>query len=185
MADVENIEYPADPDRCQGMRGRDQCDKKAILLPDGSRGKYCILHAGNSERSAARKSEQMNYLLTKWKARVEQKVVSPTIKSLKEEIGIIRMLIEEKLNQCTDEYELILQSTIISKLVLDLERLVTAAHKLDISSAALLDREAIIKFSSSVIDIIAEEITDPDKISRIAQRILGALPNDPTSKYTD
>jgi hypothetical protein len=135
-----------DPERCQGVTSQGQCTNKAV---EGSQ--FCIAHGGNQAVSKLQKDSLRNYRLTKWKARIQRQSESPGIKSLREEIGILRMLMEERLNSLQSETDLLLQS------------------------GQLLDKQAILQFAGRIIDIIAVEVADESKIESIADKIMSAL----------
>jgi hypothetical protein len=122
-----------------------------------------------------------NYRLATFhlRARLEQLGVSPGIKSLRDEIAILRALLEQRLEQCKDTTDFILQSGPISDLKLKIEKLVASCHHLEGSMGQLLDKQAILQFASVVIDIISEELKDTkdgtEKIAIVGDRIMKSL----------
>lgn len=159
-----------DPERCQGVTSQGQCSNKAV---EGSQ--FCIAHGGNQAVAKLQKDSLRNYRLTKWKARIQRQSESPGIKSLREEIGILRMLMEERLNSLQSETDLLLQSQQISELVMKINVVVKNCHALEGSMGQLLDKQAILQFAGRIIDIIAVEVADESKIESIADKIMSAL----------
>jgi len=82
---------------------------------------------------------------------------------------------EERLDQCTDASELIMQSQQIADLVMKIEHIVTSCNKLDDKLKRVVDRSQLLQFASETIDIIASIITDEIILNTISDRILSAI----------
>ena len=175
MADIPKITEDDDPNRCQAVTTQGQCRNVATKAEDGSYGKFCLAHGGNRFLQSKEKEAVRNYQLTKFKAKLQRHSSSDNIKSLRDEIGILRMCMEERLNKCQDEADLLLQSGPISDLVMKIDKVVTSCHKLDGSMGQLLDRSAILQFASEVIDIIGSEDIQTDILERIGNKIMSAV----------
>jgi len=134
-----------------------------------------MMHGGNKAGEAKVKQSLRNYQLTRFNARLQQLGDSGEIKSLRDEIAILRMLMEERLNQCRDQMDLIYQSGPISDLVLKIEKVVTSCHKLELSTGSLLDKQAIMQFGSEMISLISTHITDEVVLSRISEAIYATI----------
>ncbi len=157
-----------DPRRCQCTQTQyGQCMNKQVEGSD-----YCIAHGGNHAINKRNKEAMHNYQLTKWQAKLDQHRDSPNIKSLRDEVAILRMTLEERLNHCSTELDLILQSGPISDLVMKIDKLVNSCHKLEGSLGQLLDKQAILQFAGEVIDVITRNLDDPIKIDLISSGIL-------------
>ncbi len=163
----------ADPLRCQGsLKGKGgQCPFKSVK---GT--KYCPMHMGFSfQKIKIEEEEKSNYRLGKYQARVERFANNPQVKSLREEIGITRMLLEEIVNSCNDSADLMIKSGKISEMVMKIEKLVVSCHKLEVQSGLLLDKIAITNFANTLITIINHHVTNPDTVNTIADQILNAI----------
>lgn len=162
-----------DPKRCQGVTNKGQCQFKAT---EGA--KFCNMHGGldsTRERKAIR-----NFRLTQWQDRINEAADSQEVKSLREEIGIIRLLIEETVNRCKDSTELILYSAKISDLVMKSERLVASCHKLEERTGALLDKTAVLHLATMMVDIVGRNIDDAALLDRISNEFILAVANHQT-----
>jgi hypothetical protein len=164
-----------DPERCQGIRGGksgDQCINKSLEHSD-----YCPVHGGNKGEEAYAKKSARNYRLQqwKWRNRLDELAEGSNIKSLREEIGILRILMEERLSRINDATDMIIQSGPISDLVLKIDRVVNSCHKLEGSMGQLLDKSAVLQFANVAIDIISEAIPDQEIVSQIADKLINAL----------
>jgi len=156
-----------DPRRCQAVTANGQCKLKAV-----EEGKMCICHGGASTQEAKIKESLRNYRLTKFKAQLEHFADNRNIKSLRDEIGILRMTLEERLNMCEDTKDLIYQSGPISDLVLKIERVVASCHKLELATGQLLDKQSILNFGGELIGIISDVVEDDETLGRLSNRIL-------------
>ncbi len=160
-----------DPNRCQYIRPtHGQCDNKAC---DGST--YCPAHGGNRGAQTKQKKKLRNYRLNKYKNRIAKKSNSSDILSLKDEIGILRLLIEEKINRCTNGNDIIMMSGPLSDLIMKVERMVSSCTKLESRLGNFLDKNSIIQFAQTIVKIIAENITDETVLETISDQILEVL----------
>lgn len=170
MADIKRADGPEDPDRCQGVvPTRGQCINKRV-----EHSEYCIIHAGNGP--ANREKERIsNYRLAKWQARLEKQTASPGLKSLRDEIGILRIVMEETLNKCENDFDLIAQSQRIGTLVMQITSVVEKCHRLEGSMGQLLDKTTVLSIANTFISIIIEEELPEATLDRIASKILESV----------
>ena len=175
MADIVKAPRPDDPNRCQAVHARGQCENLATRTESGDYGKFCLAHGGGSHVKKAAAESLRNYQLDRFKARLDRHASTPALKSLRDEVGILRMIMEERLNRCTDTNDLILQSGPISDLVTKIEKVVSSCHKLEGSMGELLDKSAILQFASEIIDIVGTTVTDVDQIEEVGNKIMAAV----------
>ncbi len=128
------------PKRCQAIAQHGQCVYQVV---EGIT--YCPMHAGAAQNEI-QKQKLRNYRLQKYRERINEKADSDVIKSLREEIGILRMIMEEVINRCTDDTDLIIYSPKITDLALKIEKVVVSCHKLETS------------LDENIINVIIEEI---------------------------
>lgn len=168
---------PDHPNRCPSPTkdGQRQCGYLAVQFEDGSYGKHCLLHGGGNEKRSNQKAEQKNYKLGKWQNRVGAFADNPAVKSLREEIGITRMILEEVIGRCPDEASLLMESPRIGDLVTKLEKLVISCHKLEASTGMLLDKTSAIHIASRIVEIISKNISDADIIDKISEEIITVI----------
>lgn len=166
----ERTDGPDDPDRCQGIVKSGQCPFKRV--PPS---KFCRMHGANHGLENAQKEEIRNYQLAKWQAKMIDKAENPKVKSLREEIGILRMTLETVIQRCKDDEELLMFSNKISDLVMKIEKVVASCHRLETSTGQLLDRTLALNFASQIVNIVSEIIPDPEIIDTISGRLLDAL----------
>lgn len=160
-----------DPRRCQGIvSGSRQCSR---VRHDPS--KFCLAHGGNNAETMAVKESARNYQLTRYKVRVDSLADSSVLKSLKEEIGILRMMLESRLNSCATDTDLFLFSDSISKMVTDIEKLVTSCHRLEEKTGSMVDKNKLLIICEIITGVIAEYVTDPDALNMIGMRVGKAI----------
>jgi hypothetical protein len=168
------IKVPRDhPRRC---KNRSECPYMSV---DGSDG--CELHSSAIiENSKEIKSFKM-YNLAKWNNRLNELDGHEEVKSLRGEIGILRLTLETTINKCRDETELFLYSSKIGEIISRIERIVVSCHRLEEKTGVLLDKTAVLTFASIAIKIIAEHIEDPDVLDTISTSLIQAV-NEVSSK---
>lgn len=166
---LHKINNFADPNRCQGNDIHGQC---MFMAKHGF--KYCAKHNAAGAAAVIRK-EIRNYRLTQWQARMEEFADNDKVKSLREEIGILRILLEENFNKCQSAMDIVLYSGKISDLVLKIEKLVVSCHRLEQSTGLLLDKSAIINLANNIILIIANNVKDDRIISVVSDQILDTI----------
>jgi hypothetical protein len=172
MQELPNAKRVADdaPNRCQGITRNGQCPSAAMENTI-----YCVAHGGSQQQAAQRRQSLQNYRLTQWHAKVLEKANSTGVKSLREEVGILRIMLEERLNMCKDATDLLLMSGPISDLVMKIDTVVKSCHKLEFNMGMLLDKQQLLNFANAIITIITETVEDEALVSLIADRILGEL----------
>lgn len=160
------------PDRCQATGREGQCPYRAV--PGAT---MCARHGGVQQQQAAARHDLKNYRLTKWKAKVGEKANNPHIRNLSDEIGIIRVMIEETLELVDGPNKMLMYTDKISNLVGQVQRLVETSQKLDERNAELLPRNIIIVIADSIVTILGQYITDPDALLEVGKKICDVIAN--------
>ena len=166
------IKRDDDPKRCQGVSKHGQC---RFEKEDGS--EYCMKHGGHHAANNKEKKDLSNYRLTKYQGRLAEMKDSGKLFSLRDEIGILRIMLEEIINHVsnTDISNLIAYSPKIADIATRIEKLVLSCNKLDKELGDYLDRKAVIQMAIEIVSIISEFVTDTDKLEEIANRIAEVL----------
>jgi hypothetical protein len=166
----ERVSDPNDPERCQCVNSQGQCFNKAVA---GSN--FCLAHGGNRGRDTLKEDELKNYRLSKFKQRTGELGSSPGITSLRDEIAVLRLLAEERLNACKDTNDLLLVSGPLSDLLIKITTVVDKCTGLELKLGNYLDRTKILNFSQTVVEIISRHIQDEEKLEQISNEILETL----------
>ncbi len=177
MEGFQKVEHGS-PDQCQMIiRGKCQCTNKKA--PDSD---YCPMHGGvPRERQKAN-----NYRIERYRVRLREFTESDQVKSLRDEIGLLRILVEERFNRIDGHSDLLLHSGPLSDLIMKIEKVVVSCHKLEGSMGKLVDRAAILRFASEIVQLVTEEIDSRlsipeiernELIDKIGDRIMSSLEN--------
>ena len=155
---------PSDPERCVHTNAAGiQCCYKSIEGED-----YCPKH---SSPTRARAQSLKLYQLTRFKARVTDLATNPAIKSLREEIGILRMTLEAALNLYESEAELVMNVSSISSLVSQVNNLVGSCHKLEMQTDQLLDKNQAMLLADQIIAVLTDHVSDAATLNSMALKI--------------
>jgi len=166
---VTRAPYPEHPNRCQGKGPHGQCTMLVLA------GDYCKIHGGATVLDAAEKSSMKRYDIARWRDKIARHAEDDQLKNLSAEVGVLRMIVEEKLRKCENDVDLMTEAPMIADMVLKIDKLVNSCHRLDDKLGNLLDKNAIINFASLVVEIVSNNITDPTKVAAIADQIAATI----------
>ena len=166
---LEKVKSEDEP-QCQATVKTGQCPFRAL---PGS--EYCKMHQGGTKFACARDQQLRNYRLAKWQSRLNEFADNSNIKSLREEIGILRIILEETINKCQDTEELIIYSGKIADNVIKIEKLVSSCHRLELSLGVLLDKTVVLQIADTIIETIGKYITDSNILDKIGNEIIVAI----------
>lgn len=168
------------PDRCQANCYQGQCLNVKVPGCD-----FCLAHSGHKQDEHNRNVEKRNYRLVKFQARVGEFADNEKVKSLREEVGISRMMLEEVLNKCEDTTDLLMYSERISKLMTQIQGLVLSCQKLEEKAGSLLDKTQVFVICENIVKIIGDHVTDPDVLDMIANKIMDMMRRSVTTNPLD
>jgi len=167
---MKYVTDPADPRRCKFSYPHEQCWAEAE--PGCSN---CAAHGGKSKANA---EETRLYYLAEVdnRRRLAELSGHDQIKSLREEIGLIRMLIEKQVNIAKgSDIELLSSSGSINQLIVTLGKLIKDCHALEQSLGELLSKQTVYRLAQTMCQIVMEELQGiegyEEIIDRIAERI--------------
>jgi hypothetical protein len=135
---------------------------------------HCHLHALGSKKDADKQIAR-NYKLTRYRERVNQFADNSQIKSLREEIGLVRLIIEDIVNKCNDENDLLLYSGKISELIMKVNKLVVDCHRLEYATGNLLDKTTIINIANIMITAVGKYVNDGNHLAQISDEIMTCI----------
>lgn len=167
--DVEWIKVPEDhPEKCETA----SCLNKRM---EGS--KFCAAHGGNKGADATKARELKNYRIAKWNKKLLEKKDSSEIKSLTEEIAILREILQAHMMACNDETDLILKSQPIADLVTKIDKLVNSCNNIDKTLGNLIEKEKVVLFAKTIVDVITPYIPEEklDELNLKIQDSIGVL----------
>lgn len=155
-----------DPSRCKASTNMRQCNQRAVA---GS--EFCRDHGGVVRSDPMTKRA---YMLNEAQdqAKLAQYAESETIKSLRDEIAICRMMVERHWNMIKSDNDFIARSPSINALMLTIERLIKSSHSIEQSLQSLLGRPAVIAFAQMLVVAVMDELQVIPNYEPIADRIL-------------
>ena len=161
---------PDDPNRCQATSANGQCTNLSV-----KNGRVCLVHGGNKVIEKQNKDGLKNYRLTKYSQRVSEFSNSSHIKDIRDEIGILRILLEEKFNACANQNELLLQASHISELIMKINTLVSSCHKLETLLGLVLDKATVVTIAEQTVAIISKYVKDANTLDDISNEIMDII----------
>lgn len=152
-----------------------QCDIGGCknIAVEGS--KFCLAHGGRHAAEAAEKQRMRNYQLAKFHVRANELAESKEITSLRDEVGLLRLLIEAKINHCKDTTDLLLISGPLSDLLMKSEKLVTSMEKLENRMGQHLDKTKVVQIAQTLIEIIGRYVENPEILDAIGEDFYKAI----------
>lgn len=177
-----------DPDRCQadGTGGQGQCRFLSVrgIIRQGLSEIYgtdpaeaatnCPKHKGEAQQKAAEKRRVHDYAAGKWQEQLSKHTDSQNLLTLYGEIGILRLMLENLLQQCESEQDLIMYSTRAADLAVKLDKLVSSCDRLESKRKLSLDKPTAIIFASNIVEIITEYV-EPEQLDELTDKIFQAL----------
>jgi hypothetical protein len=156
-------------DLCQAIYRGGPCPFQAEEHTD-----RCRIHAGI--HLVNKYHEEQKYMLraAKWSARINELANDDQVKTLREEIGVTRMLLEETLNKCTDETELLMYSASILSIVDHIRVLVVNCTRLEDRLGMVLDKSTVLNIAEQISQILTEFIPS-DKIIEVSAKITESI----------
>jgi hypothetical protein len=121
------------------------------------------------------------YQLTeaRWRQRLADLKGHQDIKSLRDEISMLRILIEEMWNAADGSEGLVTKSSAIGNLLLTLERLIKSCHQLEQANDTLLAKTTVIVLAQNIVQIVTDELVGlPDfqgRVDRITNRLFTTI----------
>ena len=154
-----------------------QCHREAAIV-DGvpvknHQGEYrCPLHGSAVITSNNRKAAN-NLRLSRYHTRLHEKGGGDAIKDLRDEVGVLRILLEDLVNAPT--FNVLLMYRQVSDLVVKIQGCVGAMHKIEKESNELLAKDDVLEFAGEIMLILNDELKDsPGILERLASRLATA-----------
>mgnify|MGYP000857346084 CR=1 FL=1 len=157
----------ADPRRCKGSTANGQCLNLAV---DGS--EFCLCHHG-VDRGPARRMRKYMLATAEDQGLLAKYADDDELKSLREEIALLRMIIQKTLDSALSDVEKINAYSKVSDYVVKVERLLKTCHTLDQSVGNLLGKSALRRLGRQLGQPIVERLTGIPNYESIVEALLG------------
>ncbi len=159
------------PFRCQASAAQGQCFNKRT--PNSQ---YCPIHGGTQQEQEFIKARAKKYKLQQWQeARFNEFSSDDDIKNLREEIGLLRTLLELLLGQITESGKFVLYADKIQMLVSQIRKTVEATHVMETKTQNLIDRRIVVAIAGSAIRIVAAYITEVPVQVELSKKIYASI----------
>ncbi len=158
--------------QCQAIArgGKSQCSMQRVEGSD-----YCPIHGGGLTIIRNQKEALRNYRKGVWLQSIADKSEASAVKSLREEIGISRVIVEEILDRCDTAEDLIANASLLNETISRINNLVLNCHKIDTQLGLMMDREHVISLATAIVSIIDNHIEDKTLVAMISDEIQGAV----------
>jgi hypothetical protein len=171
MSDMTRVRDLDDPNRCTYMKpGEGQCMMRAV---EG--GTRCKVHGGGRQLQVQKKEQLRAYAKNRWSAAIRENANDSEIKSLREELGIARIMLDQLLNRCKDSHDLLMMSTPIDNMLKTINLIQKTSHSIEKDLDNMIGPDSLMKFGDELFNVIMEEVEDTDTINRIALKLGRAL----------
>ena len=135
----------------------------------------CMLHGANRQLQAIENKSTRIYRLAKIQKRHSELSEHDRLKSLREEVGLLRLLIEEKVNAATDMTDLMIMAGPISDMVCKVQKLVESCERMEHRSDSVLDRTKVQNLASALMQCTADSINDFADVHDISDEDVSVL----------
>lgn len=161
---------PDDPKRCTGPSetGDGRCP---YLSEEGCT--VCQRHGAHKQLKSQNRENIRRLRTTIWQNRLNE-LADPTkveVYNLTEEIGVLRLLLEETMNSCKNATDLVVKSSSLNNTVLNLQKLVSAAAHLDIKLGTMMHKDRLFAIMDQLVQIIGKYVIDPEESIQLAEEI--------------
>lgn len=162
---------PSPQNQCESITGGRQCVFGAV---PGSR--FCPRHKGDLAIAKQTREAQKSYHLGIYQSRYKDFASDPGIKSLREEIGVTRMMLEEIFNRCQDNpAQLMINMPRINELIQTIRKLVDSCDRIEKQMGVTLDRASILNIGDVIVNVISTHVSDPAILQKITDDIVVAM----------
>ena len=173
---MELVLDDADPTRCQFVDHKfGQCKYVSTEHSD-----YCIRHGGGMVEDRVKTETTNRYKSELYQTKLDNHNNHANQKSLKDEISLLRLFIEERFSSITNYSQLAVETGPISELIMKVDKVVNSMHKLEKSMGEHLSKTQLTTFAETIIKIISDVLDDQKSVvdtivSRIQEEFKNGL----------
>jgi hypothetical protein len=150
----------------RAKEGDRQCDHPgcqfAVAIVDNVPQNHCHIHLRDTtDLYKLKRSEVIN--------RLNEIRRHPDSRHLEIELALVRNILEETLNQCTESLDLIRNSGTIGSLVEKIEKLLKSNVAISQATGSLMSIEEVVTIAQALVAIVTEYLT-PDELGEVVER---------------
>jgi len=155
--------------RCRHTGKRGNCPKPAI---EGS--VYCVNHSNEADRLAGYKLRDPEL-----RERFEQLSRDASLGTIRQEVLLLRTLIEDRLNFCNNAAERATALQSVTTSLATIDKLLNSIARLERAASITLDKPALSRLGEKIVDILLRHLDDlPDRdriVDAVAKEIAQAI----------
>ncbi len=168
------------PSRCQAVGKNGQCPFKAVGDRENGEAPWvgpsvCPRHNAHMQTKSVEKASTSLYMASLWKERIGEQANHPKVKSLREEMGVLRMMLNERLGTLNDSVALLMHSGQVIEITREIGKLAKTAHAIEKDMGQLLDKTQAESWIQDLLKIIGQYINDPDVLIALSEDIVDSL----------
>jgi hypothetical protein len=133
------------------------------------------MHGGNKGQEAHKKNAVHDYRIQQWQERVDELAGSYNVKSLRGEIGLLRMALEQILLVAKTPAQLLLYTDKLQSISRDIRGHVEVCQKIEERNKELLSKTEIMNIADAVINIMSNFILDPDDLLEAGEQLYATI----------
>lgn len=160
----DKVQNEFDSDRCTNITQHGQCLMRKYKNLD-----RCYMHSRAELKERTKESIRL-FRLAQHQVRVNEFKDHEHIKTLNSEIGILRLMVEEKLNACKTPTDLLIASQSISQLIQTISNLVINATRLETTYGQTMNKTQVDAFASKITEILSKHVS-PEILETVANEI--------------
>jgi hypothetical protein len=115
----------------------------------------------------------------KYRQRYSEFAESDELRTLRDEIAILRMVMEERLNMIQNDSEMLASCGQIAALATTIEKLVKSCNQLETRLGSLLSKSSLLGVANELVQILIQELADLPNyeylVDKISERIVKVI----------
>jgi len=139
--------------RCEFTYRQGQCSEEAI---EGCR--FCSLHTNIDPEKHQKRL--YNLLKFKYRSRYEEIGDHESLRSLRDEVAIAKMMLEQSFNLINDDSEFMASRADLAHQLATIEKLTASMLKMETSLGTLISKPTLLKIAGDIVKILLEKLQD-------------------------
>lgn len=131
----------------------------------------CEKCGGLKQKGRIERQRVHDYFIGKYQNDLDRFAESEKLKSLRGEIGLVRMLIQNILTTCQNSQDLLFNAQRLDTLIARCEKLVGTCDKIERQDGMYIDHATAIQFAVAIVSIISQHINDKEIINIITTQV--------------
>lgn len=137
--------------------------------------KYCPSHGGRLKEIANQEAVKFEYRAGVFSQRIKDAANDGSIKDMRQEAGVLKMIIEERLSSCQNTSDLLIHAGPIGDMTVKLEKLIKRITEYDIACGNTMDKQQLIQFAEQFVRIASRYVTSEDDKLAFGEEIAALL----------